>query len=34
VGALAVAAGAFAYYESGGTTVVAPGGSLGTLDRR
>ena len=31
---MAVAAGAFLYYESGGTTLVTPGGSVGTLDRR
>jgi tetratricopeptide (TPR) repeat protein len=34
VGAVAVAAGAFAYYESGHTIDVLPGGTVGTLDRR
>jgi tetratricopeptide (TPR) repeat protein len=34
VGAVTVAAGAFAYYESGHTIDVLPGGTVGTLDRR
>ena len=29
---LAAAAGAFAYYESGGTTSILPGGTVRTLD--
>ena len=33
-GVLAAAAGGFAYYSSGATTSVLPGGTVGTLDRR
>ena len=34
VGVLAVAGGTLAYYATGTTTMVPPGGTIGTLDRR